>query len=212
MKKLVLFCLLFSSLAEACRGLFTTYNIQMTCGDVAKVRNGKILRRLEPSLFGINDKYVLRTKFLSGTDINETGSCTVFPANPDLSGVPNKINFTKFGNKQKFQELKYDLKSELRNAKQTGVLSSLVSDISAWVLLDTKESKFIIVLFQLKMRLNKWELGPEDISKFILKKRSARINIIQILGSYLPLDNHFNVLRFSGFFLTIQNQLLQALS
>ncbi len=131
MKKLILFCLLFSSLAEACGGLFTTYNIQMTCGEVAKVRNGKILRRLEPSLFGTNDKYVLRTKFLSGTDINENGSCNVFPANPDLSGVSNKINFTNFGNKQKFQELKYDLKNELRNAKQTGVpLFACVGHIS----------------------------------------------------------------------------------
>ena len=47
---------------------------------------------------------------------------------------------------------------------------SRVSDISPWLLLDTKEAKFIIVLFQLKMRLNKWELRHEDISKFILKK------------------------------------------
>ena len=131
MKKLILFCLLFSSLAEACGGLFTTYNIEMTCGEVAKVRNGKILRRLEPSIFGINDKYVLRTKFQSGTDIYETGSCTVFPANPDLSGVPNKIVFTKFADKQKFQELRDDLKDELRIAKQTGVpLFACVGHIS----------------------------------------------------------------------------------
>ena len=43
-------------------------------------------------------------------------------------------------------------------------------------------------------------------------QRSARINIIQILGSYLPFDNHFNVLRFSGLFLTIQDQLMETLS
>ena len=40
----------------------------------------------------------------------------------------------------------------------------------------------------------------------------AKINIIQILGSYLPFDNHFNVLRFSGLFLTIQDQLMETLS
>jgi hypothetical protein len=54
-------------------------------------------------------------------NIYETGSCTVFPANPDLSGVPKKINFTNLGNKQKFQELKYNLKSELSHSEQTGV-------------------------------------------------------------------------------------------
>ena len=64
-------------------------------------------------------------------NIYETGSCTVFQANPDLSGVPNIINFTNFGNKQKFQELKYHLKSELSHSKQTGApLFACVGHIS----------------------------------------------------------------------------------
>ena len=114
MKMAAFFFFLISSIAHA-----GCYQIEATCGEVRKTGNGKILRRLEPNLFGINAKFVLKTKFENHVVLNEY-SCSkkemnVFP----LTNGERKTAFTKFSDKEKFVSLKKEFKAEIKKSKKS---------------------------------------------------------------------------------------------
>jgi hypothetical protein len=101
---------------------FTTfaqaYSIDMTCGEVIKARNGKILKRLEPNLFGINAKFTLMTKFnnpigyiISGTSEDRYTTST-FNA--------YKKTFTYFSLKPKYIREKTKIKNAVKLSKAQG--------------------------------------------------------------------------------------------
>ena len=105
--------ILFSSFVHA-----SYYDLKMTCGEVLKTGNGKLLQRLEPSFFGINDKYVLRTKFINYVEINEVISKKEKPETPSIVNTGKIITYTNFSLKEKFKDLKVKFKNELKESKR----------------------------------------------------------------------------------------------
>ena len=109
MKKslLVLAVLGFSSFAQA-------YSIEMTCGELVKAKNGKILSRLEPGLFGINAKYVLMTKFNNpiGYVIKGTKDGTHIETNFEA----DTKTYTHFRRKSGFQSEKIKAQKAIKEA------------------------------------------------------------------------------------------------
>lgn len=115
MKTILLMALFVSSVAHA-----SYYDINMTCGEVLKAGSGKLLNRLEPSFFGINDKFVLKTKFENSVDIQETGLTLREPDQIVNHNEGSKIAYTRFSLRSKFRNLKSELKRELKQAKESG--------------------------------------------------------------------------------------------
>ncbi len=101
----------FCALAQA-------FTINMNCGEVIKARNGKILKRLEPSIFGLNSKYVLMTKFNNPIGYTVNGSSE---DNYDLIlGEVEQKSFTAFSLKDKFRTQKKMIKEAIKKAKADG--------------------------------------------------------------------------------------------
>lgn len=101
-------------------GLFTSYSINMSCGEVKKVKCAKPFKRLEPAFFGINQKYVIKTKFRHArgyaiSAYNRGDYTQVKYKTPRL----NKA-FTYFSLKKKFKKIRDDFKAELKKAKEDG--------------------------------------------------------------------------------------------
>ncbi len=99
----------------------------MVCGEVMKVRNGKILKRLEPGLWGLNAKYVLTTKFENAIGyIDSSKEKHRFNTTTFTHNTINKTH-TYFSLKDKFQKLKRNFKMESLKAKKS--LYACVGDI-----------------------------------------------------------------------------------
>lgn len=107
--KTLLFLALTSLSVQAMAG--TT---EATCGEVKKVSNGKILKRLQPSIFGINAKFVLKTKFYNYITLNESNVAQDISAG-ELTHKQESA-FTAFSDKEKFLAAKKDLKSALKKS------------------------------------------------------------------------------------------------
>lgn len=92
---------------------FAYSDIQFSCGVVKNIGNGKLYRRLEPNMFGMNDKFVIRTKFVSGK------SYKIYEGVNDLvvSDMSRKVVNTNFSFKHKFQEVKREAREMLKEAK-----------------------------------------------------------------------------------------------
>lgn len=114
MKLILLIALSLSSLAHAG---FSHYDLKMTCGELVKAGNGKILKRLQPSLFGINSKYILRTKFIAPVVINEIVSKGERPADIRMTS-DSEVAYTAFSNFYKFDERKQILKKALKISRK----------------------------------------------------------------------------------------------
>lgn len=110
--KFLIAVLLFTSFAHA-----SYYDMNVTCGEIKSAGNGKILKRLQPSVFGINSKYVLKTKFRSYVEINETGFKIPSDARLDLV-YDNQTSLTYFSDKDKFLSLKKELKDAIKKSKK----------------------------------------------------------------------------------------------
>lgn len=110
--KLLLTLLVFTTFAHA-----SSYDLQMTCGEVKSAGNGKILKRLEPSVFGINAKYVLKTKFSSYVEINESGAKIPKEEILDLIN-DDQTALTYFSDKAKFNQQKSELQKAIKLAKK----------------------------------------------------------------------------------------------
>lgn len=110
--KFLLTLVLFTSFAHA-----SSYDLTMTCGEVKSAGNGKLLKRLEPSVFGINAKYVLKTKFSSYVEIHE--SRTSIPKDEILDLInDDQTALTYFSDKHKFNEQKTELQKAIKLAKK----------------------------------------------------------------------------------------------
>jgi hypothetical protein len=86
---------------------------EATCGEVRRAGNGKILKRLQPNLFGINPKYVLKTKFENHMEISSYHFFSNVPI-PELKHQ-RKTAFTGFSDKEKFITSKNELKQALKD-------------------------------------------------------------------------------------------------
>ena len=118
MKLVLAMALTLITQSALANGLFTSYSINMTCGKVKKVKCAKPFKRLEPGFFGINQKYVIKTKFRGArgfavSGLNRGQNTQVEYKTPRL----NKA-FTYFSLKKKFKEIRDDFKAELKRAKQ----------------------------------------------------------------------------------------------
>lgn len=128
MKSFILMMTLLSTSAFA-----GVYDIKMTCGEVAKVGNGDLLKRLEPNLIGLNAKFALKTKFKRAIDIHETAMKKDKPKVPTFQYAEKKTALTYFSLKDKFQDQKYDFKEELSETRRLGVpLYACVGHISVF--------------------------------------------------------------------------------
>jgi hypothetical protein len=112
MKKalLVLATLGISTFAQA-------YSIEMTCGQLVKAKNGKVLNRLEPGFFGINAKYVLMTKLINpiGYIIKGTTDGTYIETNSEA----DTKTYTHFRRKSKFQSEKVKAQKAIKESKSS---------------------------------------------------------------------------------------------
>ena len=108
MNKFVLVTLFFSTSIFA----LSSAKVLMTCGVVKKARSAKLLRRLEPSLFGINSKYVLLTKFENPIGYSEVHNKDTYTSNTFVSSDMHKT-FTYFSWKDKFLKLRKSIKREM---------------------------------------------------------------------------------------------------
>jgi hypothetical protein len=113
MKKsfLILLVLGFSTFAQA-------YSINMTCGEVVKARNGKILKRLEPGFWGLNAKFVLMTKFDNpiGYNIRGTSKSRYNTATFEAE----EKTYTYFSLKPKYRALKKEIKNAVKKKNKDG--------------------------------------------------------------------------------------------
>lgn len=106
------------SLQSAIAG-WSNYRANMVCGEVKKIRNGKILKRLEPGLWGLNAKYVLTTKFENAIGyIDSSTEKHRFTTTTFTHDTINKTH-TYFSLKDKFQKLKRSFKMEFLKAKKS---------------------------------------------------------------------------------------------
>lgn len=87
---------------------------EATCGEVRKIGNGKILKRLEPNFFGINPKYVLKTKFENNVELSSSHFFSGIQM-PELTDK-RKTVFTGFSDKEKFRTSKTEIKAALKEA------------------------------------------------------------------------------------------------
>lgn len=97
-------------------GLFTDYSINMTCGKVKKVKCAKPFKRLEPGFFGINQKYVIKTKFKDARGYAVSGHNRGSNKQVQYHTPRLKKAFTYFSLKKKFKEIRDDFKAELARA------------------------------------------------------------------------------------------------
>ena len=113
MKKnlLILLVLGFSTFAQA-------YTISMTCGEVVKARNGKILKRLQPSFFGLNSKFVLMTKFNNQVGYMISGSSNDIYNTATFNA--DRKSFTNFSLKDKYQAEKRKIKNAFKKSRIDG--------------------------------------------------------------------------------------------
>jgi hypothetical protein len=115
MKLILLLAFSITSAAHATN--FSSYLMKATCGELVKVGNGKLLKRLEPNIFLTNPKYVLRAKFVSPVVINETGDKDSKPS--EARAYPsNNIAYVGFSISEKFDLNKKVLKLALKTAKK----------------------------------------------------------------------------------------------
>ncbi len=107
MKSFLLFIVMMLSFSA-----FAQYDITATCGEVRSAGNGRILRRLQPSFFGLNAKYGLKTKFENYVELSSAHfiSDAVMPTLSDH----NKKVITFFSDKTKFKKAKAELKESLK--------------------------------------------------------------------------------------------------
>lgn len=93
------------------------FTVDMNCGVLLEAKNGKLLRRLEPSIIGLNDKYVLKTIFDSVERIK--GSSNIEQPYTETVSTPadeEKV-LTGFASKDRFKKIKAKLKSALGGDK-----------------------------------------------------------------------------------------------
>ncbi len=102
-------------------GLASAYTLDYSCGEVKRVSNGKILNRLEPNLFGLNPKFVLKTKFIQGESYIETGYSFGRYNAVSQKQLNNEAVYTRFSLKPKFKKLKAKIKSDLKKAKRKDI-------------------------------------------------------------------------------------------
>jgi hypothetical protein len=129
MKLLLVITVSIISIQSALAG-WSNYRANMVCGEVKKVRNGKILKRLEPGLWGLNAKYVLTTKFIDAIGfIDSSTEKDRFNTATFSHDSINKTH-TYFSLKDKFQKLKRNFKEELKKSKKNNrPLYACVGDI-----------------------------------------------------------------------------------
>ncbi len=87
---------------------------EATCGEVRKASNGKILKRLEPNLFELNSKFVLKTKFYNYINLREDSRSDDLVYG-DLT-KERETAYTAFSMKDKFLAAKKDLKTALKRS------------------------------------------------------------------------------------------------
>lgn len=87
---------------------------EATCGEVRKVSNGKILKRLQPSFFGLNSKFVLKTKFENYTKLRSYHFFQDAPVDDAIQ--ERKSVYTAFSDKEKFRTSKQGMKAALKNS------------------------------------------------------------------------------------------------
>jgi hypothetical protein len=100
--------------------LVTSYSILMKCGKVEKVKCAKPLKRLEPGLFGINQKYVIKTKFYNGQGYAISSSDEGHYTQVEYTVPKMNKAFTYFSLKKKFKTILNDFKTEFKRAKEDG--------------------------------------------------------------------------------------------
>jgi hypothetical protein len=107
---LILIAMGFTTFAQA-------YSIEMTCGQLVKAKNGKILSRLEPGFFGINQKYVLMTKFNNpiGYVIKGTTDGTYI----ETHSKADTKTYTHFRRKSWFQSEKVKAQKAIKESKSS---------------------------------------------------------------------------------------------
>lgn len=110
--------LLLSFISQTALASWSHYRINMVCGEVKKVRNGKLLKRLEPNFLGLNAKFVLTTKFIDPVGYVETSSYDDrFDTIPFSSSDMDKTH-TYFSLKDKFLKIKGEFKAAVKKAKK----------------------------------------------------------------------------------------------
>ena len=97
---------------------FASGRIEMVCGQVIKARSAKLLKRLEPSIFGLNPKYVLMTKFDNPIGFSEEHSKETYSSVSYNSDDLEKV-YTGFSWKSKFKVLKNNLRAALKDANKS---------------------------------------------------------------------------------------------
>jgi len=91
------------------------YSIEMTCGQLIKAKNGKVLNRLEPGFIGINAKYVLMTKLINpiGYIIKGTKDGTYIENNSEA----DIKTYTHFRRKSWFQSEKIKAQKAIKESR-----------------------------------------------------------------------------------------------
>ncbi len=117
MKLVLALTLTLVSQTVLANGLFSSYSINMTCGIVKKVKCAKPFKRLEPGFFGINQKYVIKTKFRDARGYAVSGHHSGSRKEVRYHTPRLKKVFTYFSLKRKFKEIKDDFKAEYARAK-----------------------------------------------------------------------------------------------
>jgi len=97
--------------------VFASGRIEMVCGQVTKARSAKLLKRLEPSFFGLNPKYILMTKFNDPIGFSEEHSKDTYSSVSYTSEDLEKV-YTGFSWKNKFKVLKSSVRSALKSASK----------------------------------------------------------------------------------------------
>lgn len=124
MKLLIFICLVFNlAFAEKAP------NLRMECGEVLKVRSAKLLRRLEPSLFGLNTNIVLLVKLKNAQKYTETHYNKVdFVSDVENLGRSHK-SYLGFSNKSKYKYFKKTLSKKLRSSRKALYACTAVSTL-----------------------------------------------------------------------------------
>jgi hypothetical protein len=114
MKKIILILAVLISNSVMAQSFLSSYSIDMICGTATKASNGKMFKRFEPEYFGLNGKYVLKTKFENSIGIKVSGKD--IDLYDETTYVPEQLNttFTYFRTISKFRFFKKSLKKILK--------------------------------------------------------------------------------------------------
>lgn len=123
MKSLLALVLGLLTQSVLANGMIGNYTIQMSCGEVKKVRCAKPFKRLEPGFFGINQKYVIKTKFKKIGAVGYTVAGNTYSDRQQIEFHTPRVHkaYTYFSLKKKFQKIRDDFKSEFKKAKSENV-------------------------------------------------------------------------------------------